>query len=270
MGGAGKTPTVIALAHLLKTIGHTPHILSRGYGAYVRKIRAVNENHSYLHVGDEPLLLSRIAPTWVGPSRTKTARAAIEAGASILLMDDGFQNGTIYKDFNFVVIDSKQGIGNGYIFPAGPLREPLKNALKKVNALVFIGENKNLEETLKGISFKAVLTPSIPLSPCRVIAFAGLGYPAKFKKTLIENAYEVVQFINFADHHPYTFLEVEKLLELAKNQKARLITTEKDFLRIPACYQKFIDYLPIRLKFQEEEKLLLLIKNLFPPPNKSL
>ncbi|MDP2194244.1 MAG: tetraacyldisaccharide 4'-kinase, partial [Alphaproteobacteria bacterium] len=144
MGGAGKTPTVIALVQILKEMGHNPHILSRGYGAAVKGIKKVDpERHHYLQVGDEPLLLSQFAPTWVCPNRIRAGKEAIKDGATVLIMDDGFQNKAIEKDLNLLVVDSIQGFGNREVFPAGPLREPIAAGLNRADAIFFIGSSKS-------------------------------------------------------------------------------------------------------------------------------
>ena len=143
IGGAGKTPIVIALAKLLQKQGFTPHILSRGFGGKLKEPLRVLEQHSAVLVGDEPLLLAKVAPTWVYSDRIKTATLATQAGADILLMDDGFQNPFLYKDINLLVIDASQGFGNGYVMPAGPLREPVKDAMARADALLHYGTIDN-------------------------------------------------------------------------------------------------------------------------------
>lgn len=262
MGGAGKTPTVIKIVTMLKDSGLNPHILSRGYGGYFREAARVDVNkHSYLQVGDEPLLLSQYAPTWVGKSRVQTAQAAIEAGATTLIMDDGLQNSRLFKDYSIIVIDNLQGLGNKKIFPAGPLREPLQQGLKRANAVLFIGE-ENCHSRFKEISsckpyYTAQLSPSGSVIPQKVIAFAGIGYPEKFRHTLQTSGFSVLDFIEFADHHPYTIIEIQKLKKLANLYKATLITTEKDFFRIPNSYKDNILILPVALKFTKDQDTLL-------------
>ncbi|MHA1558496.1 MAG: tetraacyldisaccharide 4'-kinase [Alphaproteobacteria bacterium] len=257
LGGSGKTPTVIALVNVLKKQGHIPHILSRGYGTQIKKdVIYVNpEKHSYLHVGDEPLILSRFAPTWVSPNRLLAAYKAISNGATILVMDDGLQNTSIYKDFNFVVVDSDQGFGNKQVFPAGPLRESISRGLKRAHAIVIIGDKNPTEEyNLQLPILRAQLicdNPPIALKP--VIAFAGLGYPEKFKITLENYRYKIQKFISFADHYPYTVMDAERMINLANKNNAELITTEKDFMRIPVNYRSQIKSFPIRLHFDNKE-----------------
>ncbi len=294
MGGAGKTPTVITIVEMLKKMGHEPHVLSRGYGAIIKDYIKVNpDKHSYLQVGDEPLLLSKIASTWAGSNRVKTAKAAIANGATVLVMDDGLQNYSIEKDFSILVVDAVQGLGNKRIFPAGPLREPIEKALDKSDAIIVVGDDEkaqeniinslrpyidkgtlvqtldsvdvtkhnNIGKTKKDIAcFKALLKCEGKVEPKAVVAFAGLGYPDKFRNTLERNGYLVKDFIAFADHHPYTIPEIKKLLKIARQYSTPLITTSKDFLRVPYKYRGKVDVLTVNLNFKnpiEMEQLLL-------------
>lgn len=265
MGGAGKTPTVITIVEFLKTMGHTPHILSRGYGGYLKHTVLVNpDKHSYLQVGDEPLLLAQIAPTWIGASRVATAKAAINKGATILVMDDGLQNPSLYKDFSLMVVDAIQGFGNSLVFPAGPLREPIQRGLKRAQAIVLIGHNQNFRQKLEN-QFTAKLTcgePTVTSKP--VVAFAGIGYPEKFKYTLEHYKYTIKDFITFADHYPYTIPDMQKLLKIAESHKAELITTAKDQLRLPQEYRNQVCVLPVRLQFDQEQALQALLLERFP------
>lgn len=249
MGGAGKTPTVIALAKYLQNKGLSPHILSRGYKAHVSGPTLVDLAHHSAHeVGDEPLLLSRTAPTWVYKDRVASAHAAIEAGADILIMDDGFQNPSLYKDMSLVVVDGKQGFGNGRVFPAGPLREYPSRGLARADAVVLLGKDEH------GFSFpKPVLKGQLKaVNPKagRVLAFTGLGFPEKFYQTLRDQGYEIVDTESFPDHHPYTNVEILQLIESARGHTARLITTEKDMVRIPLELRSQIETLDIWLEFE--------------------
>ncbi len=266
MGGAGKTPTVIALVEILKAIGHTPHILSRGYGGYFKDAIPVDPNlHSYLQVGDEPLLLANIAPTWIGSNRVESAKAAIKAGASILVMDDGLQNPSIHKDFSLIVIDSIQGLGNHLVFPAGPLREPIQKGLARAEVVIMIGDGPELlhkDNTLTQLSAK--LTCEGPLVPQPVVAFAGIGFPDKFKHTLDHHNYIVREFIHFADHHPYTITDLQRLLRISEQHGCELITTVKDQLRLPHEFREQIQVLPVQLRFSDMQKIHKILSSKFP------
>lgn len=260
MGGAGKTPTVIAIAELLIKAGKNPHILSRGYGASIKQAIKVNPDiHSADQVGDEPLLLARAAPTWVYKNRTISGKRAIEDGADILILDDGFQNPAIHKDLSFIVIDELQGFGNCEVFPAGPLREDCKKGLQRADAIISIGKGDHLHELIQTKSvIAASIHPKKP-DPKRVLAFTGLGFPDKFYATLSNLKYEIADRVSFPDHHPYNDSEMERLIINAEKMDARLITTAKDFIRIPKKFHTKIDVLEIELKFDNEPLLIKLL-----------
>jgi tetraacyldisaccharide 4'-kinase len=250
MGGAGKTPTVIALVDMLQAMGHTPHILSRGYGAVIKDSILVDPDyHNYLQVGDEALLLAKKAPTWAGHNRLLSAQRAIKQGATIILMDDGLQNNTLHKDFAILVVDTLQGFGNGKVFPAGPLRESPKNGVRKADLILAVGDGA----LPKGIpsAIRAHIKADSLVEPKSVMAFAGLGYPEKFNRTLLSYGYDVKKFIPFPDHHPYTVIELDRLVKLAKRRKLELITTAKDFLRIPEHFKKHVTVFPVHLEIEQ-------------------
>lgn len=260
MGGAGKTPTVIALIDILKKVGHTPHILSRGYGAVVKdSIRVDPNKHNYLQVGDEALLLAEKATTWAGEDRVLSAKLAISHGATVIIMDDGLQNYTLHKDISLLVVDTLQGFGNGKVFPAGPLRESPQRGMRKANIVVAIGDGA-LPKGILGAT-RAYIKTTDAINPRQVIAFAGLGYPEKFNNTLQNYGFDVKHFIPFPDHHPYTIPELERLVKIAYRRKIDLITTAKDFLRIPEKFKKSVSVLNINLEFSEPEKLHDLVTN---------
>lgn len=264
MGGAGKTPTVLALTRMLQEAGLTPHILSRGYGGYYRDVIQVKpDQHTYTQVGDEPLLLARMAPTWIGSNRIQAAKKAIRAGANILIMDDGLQNPYLHKDLRILVIDALQGMGNGRVFPAGPLREPIDMGLQKSDWIVTIGdeaqEKKMLRSIINGTSLPHVRARievnDVPqksgVSTKRVVAFSGIGFPEKFRQSLIQLEHDICEFIVFPDHHPYTILEIQHLIKTAQLHKAQLVTTEKDYLRVPVIYRSHVGVLPVHVEFDE-------------------
>lgn len=252
IGGAGKTPIVIALAKLLQQHGFTPHILSRGFGGKLKEPLRVSTQHSASLVGDEPLLHVKIAPTWVYFDRIKTATLAIQAGADILLMDDGFQNPSLYKDINLLVIDSSQGVGNGYVMPAGPLREPLEDAMVRADALLHYGALDNVEN--KPL-FEVTLVSEQHPTALLYIAFAAIGRPEKFFTSLRQNGFTLAQTISFPDHHFYDGPTIQKLIDMAQQQQARLITTEKDAVKIPHHLHHLIDIFAVEAQFQSPSLL---------------
>lgn len=262
LGGSGKTPTVELVCDILKNNNLVPHILTAGYGGYLKNVVRVDPRlHSYLQVGDEALLSVEVAPTWIGKNRINSGKAAVLAGANILVMDDGFQNNSIAKDIKILVIDSGQEFGNSYLFPAGPLREPIKAGITKSDIVLIIGEkNPELEEKIHIIDqdipifrakMDAIEFPEVENN--KVVGFCGLGYPLKFKKTLIECGYDLVDFISFSDHHPYTITEIQKLISGAKNVGATLITTMKDFVKIPEVFKNEIKVVKIKLRPETDE-----------------
>jgi tetraacyldisaccharide 4'-kinase len=243
VGGAGKTPTVLALVKLLSELGETPVVLSRGYGGQLRgPIKVDPERHVAADVGDEPLMLARTVPVVVARDRIEGVALARSQGASVILMDDGFQNPAIAKDASLIVIDGGRGLGNACVFPAGPLRAPLPPQLERTDALIVIGDGSAAEATATAIAArgKAVMKAQVradetsvaALRGKRVLAFAGIGDPARFFRTLRANGIEVVRERAFADHHPFSESEIEALTTEAKRDALTLVTTEKDLARL--------------------------------------
>lgn len=263
LGGAGKTPTVIALTEILKKMGHTPHILSRGYGRKSTSFSKVSVNDDAEIVGDEPLLLARHAPTWVSSDRYQSGKKAVQDGATVLLMDDGLQNSGLHKTLSFLVIDGAQGLGNGRIFPAGPLRMSLQQTMQHVSAVILIHPTEELcrifAPYFKPI-LKAFFTPkNLPIPPQPVIAFTGLGYPQKFKLYLETLGFDIKEFFAFPDHYYYLEKDYEQLNACAHKHGLPLITTEKDFVKIKQGSLVNLQILGIRLMFDDKNE----VKNLF-------
>jgi tetraacyldisaccharide 4'-kinase len=239
----------------LKSLGHNPHILTRGFGGnFSETVLVETAAHSYKDVGDEALLLANTAPTWVGHDRSQSARQAINNGATILIMDDGLHNHSLNKDITFTVIDALQGIGNGRIFPAGPLRYSFKDSLDQTHAIIKIGKNSNILASKKP-QFYAEITSIKQGQNKDILGFCGIGYPDKFKNTLKNLGYSVIKFQSFADHHPYTNSDLEGLIQEAQRLNVTLITTQKDWLRVPKKFQETVEVLPIQLKFNDEDEL---------------
>ena len=243
VGGAGKTPTVLALTRLLRELGETPVVLSRGYGGQLRgpiKVDAIR--HAASDVGDEPLMLARTVAVVVARDRISGVALARSQGASVILMDDGFQNPAIAKDASVIVIDGDRGLGNGYVFPAGPLRAPLAPQLDRTDALVVIGNGTAADAVAAELAargrpvLRAHLTPDdaslVSLRGKRVLAFAGIGDPQRFFRTLRASGIDVVREHAFADHHPFSQGEIEALITEANRDSLTLVTTEKDLARL--------------------------------------
>jgi tetraacyldisaccharide 4'-kinase len=241
LGGAGKTPTVITIAKMLAQAGERVFCLSRGYGGSFSGSKLVDVHaDSAALVGDEALLLAHAAPTIVARDRVAGAALARAKGASVVVMDDGLQNGAIAKDFTLAVIDGRRGIGNRCVFPAGPLRAPLLAQLARTDALVVVGEGAGADAVLAQVRGLPVLHGKLvpdaaavaALKGRKVLAFAGIGDPEKFFATAAEAGFAVAQRVAFPDHHRYSAEEAAELVMDAEHDGLVLLTTEKDHARM--------------------------------------
>jgi tetraacyldisaccharide 4'-kinase len=276
VGGAGKTPTALALARMLMNTRQRVFFLSRGYGGSVEgPVRVDPARHTAAEVGDEPLLLARLAPTIVSHDRIAGAEMARAAGASLIVMDDGFQNPSLTKSFSLLVIDGHRGVGNGRVFPAGPLRAPLRVQLRHAQALLILSEPSAYCEAAiaaareRGIPIlqgwlEAEADAVSALTGLRALAFAGIGNPGKFFATMEECGISVPVTQTFPDHHRYTRAEAEALVERAARENLVLVTTEKDLVRIArdpdaAPLAKVARALPVTLQLDDEIALRQLV-----------
>lgn len=259
-GGAGKTPTAIALAHLLQERGYKIHFVTRGHGGKERGPLAVDLSyHKAWDVGDEPLLLAQHAPTWVAKKRSDGVQKAIENGAQLIILDDGHQT-NLYKDISLVVVDLLQGFGNECVMPAGPLREELSEGLKRADGFITVLQNnsvavlQNRSATLQRCNtvFKAKIVPQpLTIPSKRVVAFCGLGFPQKFYHSLKDLGLELVTTETFPDHHQYKDEDLLKLRKLAQKHNSILITTRKDLVKIPISWQDQLHVLDISIQFED-------------------
>nr|WP_294916184.1 tetraacyldisaccharide 4'-kinase [uncultured Neokomagataea sp.] len=241
-GGTGKTPLTLDFVRRLQTRGHTPHILSRGHGGKQRGPLAVNpSNYTAKDVGDEPMLLSACAPTWIGANRGETAKLAVSEGADCLVMDDGFQNTTLDKTLSLLIVDGASGFGNQQVLPAGPLRETLEAAFARAQAIVLIGEDKKNIRHLTSLPIlhaRFIPGPEIRrLQGVRVIAFAGIGRPDKFFNMLRDAGVDPVRTLSFPDHHSYTPRDIQRLDALRLEANTTLVTTAKDAVKLPPTFR---------------------------------
>jgi tetraacyldisaccharide 4'-kinase len=267
VGGAGKTPTVLALVELLRDAGEAPIVLSRGYGGKLRgPVKVDPDRHEAADVGDEPLMMAQAVAVVVARDRADGVALARSQGASVIVMDDGFQNPAIAKDASLIVIDGDRGLGNACVFPAGPLRAPLPPQLARTDALIIVG-NGSAADTVAaavaahgGLVLRAHLKPSdvsvAALRGKRALAFAGIGDPQRFFRTLRGSGVDVVTERAFADHHPFSQNELEALAGAAKRDGLTLVTTEKDLARLGRKRAPDIVPFAVTLRFDEETKLL--------------
>jgi tetraacyldisaccharide 4'-kinase len=269
LGGAGKTPAAIAAARLLDAAGRRPFMLSRGYGGTLRgPVQVDPSRHRAAEVGDEPLLLARFAPTMISRDRAAGADAARAAGAGSIVMDDGFQSPGLHKDRSLLVVDGRRGIGNGRLFPAGPLRAPLGSQLGRAQALLVIGSGTAGDAVAAAAQahglpvFQGRLEPDAQvLAVLRgrpVLAFAGIGDPEKFFTTLRDAGIDVRAALPFADHHRYRRAEARELIERAERDGLVPVTTEKDLARLAgqddvAALATVTRALPVTLKVTEDD-----------------
>jgi len=260
VGGTGKTPTVIALLQNLIERGLSVHVVSRGYGGSESGPTLVEiGKHNAAQVGDEPLLIASYAPIWVAKDRAAGVRAAAEAGAEFIVLDDGHQNPSVEKDLSLIVVDALYGFGNERVLPAGPLRETITAGMKRADSVMLIGEpSKPWPETFHGKPvLKAVLQPrfsGISLDGARVLAFAGIGRPEKFYETVKGQGATIVDRETFADHQTYTRPIIDRLMARADAQDLMIVTTEKDAVKLPEYTRGKIWPIPVSLVISDMDK----------------
>ena len=275
-GGAGKTPLALALGRLALDKGRRPFFLTRGYGGRLNGALVVDaERHRAEEVGDEALLLARVAPTVKCADRVAGADFAIRQGADLIIMDDGFQNPALGKDVSLIAVDAGRGIGNGQCLPAGPLRAPLETQIGQASALVVIGESAGREGAGRAVNAAAQRNRPIlhgrlraegapELEGRRVVAFAGIGRPEKFFATLRELGAIVVEAYGFPDHHRFDASDARALLSVAERGLTP-VTTEKDFVRLNGAGRPGRELaamtlvVPVRFAFEDPRRAEALI-----------
>jgi tetraacyldisaccharide 4'-kinase len=261
-GGAGKTPSTLALVERLAARGHAVQVVSRGYGGRLEgPVRVNDQAHTAADVGDEPLLLSAFAPVWVAKDRAAGVRAAEGAGAQAIVLDDGFQNPSVTPDLRVLVVDAARGFGNGRCVPAGPLREPVATGLARADLVLTIGAAP-AQQGFDALWGQAIAAPRLraELKPLqmgmdwhgtRVLAFAGIADPARFFATLAAEGAVVVRGEALADHAPLSDTLLRRLEAEARAAGAQLVTTEKDAARLPPAWRAKVLTLVVRLDVQD-------------------
>lgn len=260
-GGAGKTPTALALIEHLTARNREVHVVSRGYGGRLDGPLRVDEaRHTAKDVGDEPLLMSAFAPVWMAKDRAAGVRAAEAAGAEVILLDDGFQSPAVTPSLSLVVVDAARGFGNGRCIPAGPLREPVATGLARADLVLTIGDAPAQDR------FDAIWgAPTLPrlrgaLNPLqmgmdwsgeRVLAFAGIADPSRFFATLKAQGAHLIRAEALGDHEPLSETLLRRLEAEAAAAGAQLVTTEKDAARLPAHWRPKVLTLVVRLKLED-------------------
>ena len=260
VGGAGKTPVAIYIADYLASRGININFLSRGYGGRQNFSPTLvdTDRHTAKDVGDEPLILAQHGITWVSPDRVAGAQRAVANGAELIVMDDGFQNPGLIKDLSILIFDGEFGIGNGALLPAGPLREPLFNAISRAHAAIIIGDDtQNLEATLAA-TLPVFTAKFVPIgnkgkTGLPVVAFAGIGRPDKFFSSLRAAGYHITAKRSFPDHHHYSNSDLIALRSESRKLGAKLMTTEKDFLRLKKSERIDIEPFPVTLSWSEKD-----------------
>ena len=268
MGGVGKTPVVRALANRLAAKGKAVHLLSRGYGGRLPgPVRVDPTIHTAADVGDEPLMLAADFPVWVARDRAAGAKAAAAAGAQVVVMDDGHQNPSVKKTLSLVVVDGETRgddwpFGDGRVFPAGPMREPLAVGLARANAVAIMlpddlpAADPELAEMLAGppqltAHLKPVAAP--PAGP--LMGFAGIGKPWKVARALEAAGCDLKDFASFPDHAAYDEATLKALADRAAVFGARLVTTEKDWARLPDAWRGRVTPWPVAAVFDDAAAL---------------
>jgi tetraacyldisaccharide 4'-kinase len=268
MGGSGKTPVARELLRRLHARGVEAHGLSRGYGGREEgPLRVDPDRHTAADVGDEPLMLARDGAFWVARDRAAGARAAVEAGARALVLDDGHQNPTLKKSLSLVVVDGETReeewpFGDGAVFPAGPLREPLKAGLARADAVVLLlpADVEAADPELLAV-FGATPVLTARLEPAAAppagpqMGFAGIAKPWKVERALKAAGCEVADFAPFPDHAPYDERTLRALERRAEVFGAGLVTTEKDWVRLPPTWRARVTAWPVRARFEDEAAL---------------
>jgi len=251
LGGTGKTPIVLELFNILKNLNKNPGFIKKYYD----------------YIYDEINMLKNVGPTFVSKNRVEAVENLIKKNHDVAILDDGFQDFSINKNFSLICFSSNQWIGNGFLLPSGPLREPL-SAIKRANCIIINGK-KNIEienKILKEKDIKIFYSKYIPenidkFKNNKIIAFAGIGNPINFIDLLKEYNLNIVETISFPDHYTYKANDIDLLKKKANKVNATLVTTEKDYIRLDNSLKTNINYLKVKLEIENKERLIELLKS---------
>ena len=267
VGGAGKTPVSLKIGKLLIEAGYKPHFISKGYAGLIKQSTLVESWHSATSVGDESILLSEVAPTWVGSDRVYSSKLAKKEGGDCVILDDGFQNPYIQKDFSIIVINEEQEFGNKKVMPSGPLRESITRGLSRTDLIIVIGTISQEIKT-KIPSHIPLIYASFAISNenkifkgQKITAFAGIAYPEKFFNSLRKQGAEIVKEMIYPDHHIFDENDLLNLAGIANKTQSILFTTKKDYVRIPKSYRSLINTLEGEIAFEDEKSFLEILCN---------
>lgn len=268
LGGAGKTPVTEAVRAYFTSKGLRAASLSRGYRGSLEGAHRVDPaRHTAAEVGDEPLMLAASGESWISRDRPAGARAMKAAGVRLIVMDDGHQNPTLKKTLSIVVIDAGNPVGNGHVFPKGPLREPVANGLSRADAVVLMGDGPVPDQigNFAGTALRAHLAPLAPMPPGRYVAFAGIGRPARFFDALRKQpGVDLAEGAPYPDHHMFTGHDIAFLTKLASERDAQLVTTDKDHVRLPAEIRPKVLRASVRVQFDDEPAFAALLDRVTP------
>jgi tetraacyldisaccharide 4'-kinase len=276
LGGAGKTPVAREIARRLIAGGCAAHILMRGHGGSLEGPTRVDPaSHTAAEVGDEALMLARDLPVWIARDRAAGARSAARAGAEVIVMDDGHQNPDVRKTLSLVVVDGETRddewpFGDGRVFPAGPMREPLAAGLARADAVVLLLPADMIEADPRLVALLGARPLMIArLAPLQApptgpqLAFAGIGKPWKMERALRAAGCDLVDFAPLPDHDPLNESTLRFLADRATALGAGLITSEKDWVRLGPDWRARVTPWPVRAGFDDEDGLDARLEALF-------
>ena len=270
-GGAGKTPLSIEIAKLFKKKNVNAHLIYKSFNKYFRKsVAEVTKKDLSFELGDEVILASKSAKTWVCKKRHYGIKEAEKKGADIIILDDGMQDYTIKKDFTILVINSAQMFGNNCIIPAGPLRESIYSGVLKSDCIFFYGNKRQFKRLLpfykKNVYFPSIVVCRDTLKKLKnkkIVAFAGIAHPSNFYNTLKNNGLKLIKYYSFSDHHFYKINEINEIINYANSNNAAIVTTEKDYVKLSRKYQKRIEVMPISINFNYAHFLNTIKENIY-------